>query len=139
MRRVGLSLAILTMLNFAAVPAWPQAGNVGGTIGKTDRPSKKPAARSRTPSSTAKVSGCGRSLVGSWVGTAGVGSVTMKFNADGSATTDNGFTGRWRCDGGAYVVTWHTGSTSTMQLSSDGKSFTGTAGVFGIGFKGTRQ
>ena len=146
MRGLIASLAVMIALAVAMpTPAWAQ-GNVGGTIGKKDKtvtggdqPPPKKAPRPRAAPSATKIGGCGRSLVGSWSGTAGLGVIVLTFNADGSASTNNGFTGRWKCDGGAYLITWHTGSTTTLRVSSDGKTFTGTSGVFSVGFTGTRQ
>jgi len=147
MRMRAAYLCVL-MVCVAVAPASAQSGAVGGSIGKQGKsasgsvdpaPAPAPARPRIAPVPRESTSACGRSPVGSWSSSAGVGTFVMTLNANGTASTDNGFTGRWKCSGGSYLVTWHTGSTSTVSVGADGRTITGTSGAFGVGYSGTRQ
>ena len=128
--------SVLLMAAVLAGPAFAQAGNTGGTLGKTDQSlsggqPKSGAAvepkKTKGAAPEAQKAGCTR-VAGSWAWSNGIGVV---ISANGTASATNGDKATLSCAGGMYLFKWQAfGNESRMTLSTDGKRLAGS-GIVG--------
>jgi hypothetical protein len=151
----ALAVGLVVTMAVSTPPgtALAQGGSTGGTVGKQGKsisgeddkprrasPERRPESRPRASTAPREnAGGCGRSPVGSWSWSAGMGTITVSFRSDGTASTSNAFTGKWACSDGMYSVTWHTGSIDRFRVASDGRTLSGTAAVMNLTISGSRQ
>ena len=145
---IGIALLALSHLTFVNLaPAFAQAGNAGGTIGKQDKsisggePADTPRAalhpkQSITkPRETSSGHSCNR-IVGTWSWAYGL--TEMVFSKNGTVRqTVSGNTGKWSCTGtDVKAVFPASNSIDRMTMSEDGNSLSVTT-TWGGGLKFT--
>lgn len=128
--------SVLLMAAVLAGPAFAQAGNTGGTLGKTDQSlsgQRKPGAavepkKTKGAAPEAPKVGCAR-IAGSWLWSNGL---SVAVSTSSTATATNGDKATLTCSGGLYVFKWQAfGNESRMTLSADGKRLAGSSSIVG--------
>jgi hypothetical protein len=130
---VAFVVAMFTQVDAMTSSAVAQAGSIGGTLGKTDKSAsggdeqidssvahrRRPPARHSAMTERSTVGSC-QGIVGTWKWPLGHDWV---FDQNGSTHSTRGYTGNWRCDGGAVVINWSSGEIDHLTIAQDGHSF----------------